>query len=246
VFRHAITAGLRDGSNPVTLTLLPKSSAPSVKPGVYSLPEIQAVLGLLSGPAKAAVAVAAYAGLRLSEIQGLRSEDYNAVEATLEVRQTQWRRHINEPKSEAFKDWVPAIPALSTILAEYLATWTPTKKIVEGDYGEGREVLDTSLFPMDLVNLGARVVKKAFKQSGIKWRGWHSFRRGLASNLYDLGADDLVVQRILRHSEVIATRESYIKLRDPKVEAAMKKLSAAVKRRADKGRRELSNVVSHL
>ena len=35
-----------------------------------------------------------------------------------------------------------------------------------------------------------------------KWHGWHAFRRGLASVLYGLGADDLTVLRILRHSKV--------------------------------------------
>ena len=30
------------------------------------------------------------------------------------------------------------------------------------------------------------------------WRGWHGFRRGLASNLNRLGGDDSVIQAILR------------------------------------------------
>jgi hypothetical protein len=36
---------------------------------------------------------------------------------------------------------------------------------------------------------------------GICWHGWHGFRRGIASNLYELGANDNVVQRILRHAK---------------------------------------------
>jgi site-specific recombinase XerD len=38
------------------------------------------------------------------------------------------------------------------------------------------------------------------------WHGWHAFRRNLAGNLYRLGVDDLVIQRILRHSNVAVTQ----------------------------------------
>jgi integrase len=62
----------------------------------------------------------------------------------------------------------------------------------------------------------------------VEWKGWHAFRRGLASTLFELGCDDLTVQRILRHSKVSVTREHYIRLRDPKVEDAMSRLSKAL------------------
>jgi hypothetical protein len=35
-----------------------------------------------------------------------------------------------------------------------------------------------------------------------EWKGWHAFRRGLASNLNRLGIDDSVTQAILRHSDM--------------------------------------------
>jgi integrase len=31
--------------------------------------------------------------------------------------------------------------------------------------------------------------------------GWHGFRRGIASNMYELGADEKIVQRVLRHAK---------------------------------------------
>jgi integrase len=59
----------------------------------------------------------------------------------------------------------------------------------------------------------------------VHYAGWHAARRGLASNLYELGADDLTVQRILRHGSVQVTRSAYIKLRDARVGAATAILS---------------------
>jgi hypothetical protein len=48
----------------------------------------------------------------------------------------------------------------------------------------------------------------------------------LATNLHELGVQDIVIQAILRHSDVAVTRESYIKRdgADPRSLAAMKAL----------------------
>lgn len=57
------------------------------------------------------------------------------------------------------------------------------------------------------------------------WRGWHAFRRGLATNLYSLGVPDLLIQRILRHSNVSTTQDCYIKTPPKDVTDAMQKLA---------------------
>jgi site-specific recombinase XerD len=81
--------------------------------------------------------------------------------------------------------------------------------------------------PIDLTNFADRIIKPALKKSGLKWYGWHAYRRGLASNLKELGIDDLVIQRILRHGDVGTTQKSYIKVRNMKVEDAMRQLAQA-------------------
>ena len=60
------------------------------------------------------------------------------------------------------------------------------------------------------------------------WRGWHAFRRGLATNLNRLGVDDSVIQRILRHSNVAVTQACYIKTASEDARAAMQKLETAL------------------
>lgn len=78
--------------------------------------------------------------------------------------------------------------------------------------------------PMDLSRLGRDIIRPAVEAIRLEWYGWHGFRRGIASNLYELGANDKVVQRILRHSKPHVTKERYIKAFDPAVLAAMKSL----------------------
>jgi len=222
VFRRAVMAGFREG-NPVRDTMVPKSSKVTKTPGVYTLDEVNAALPALDGPSLAAVAVAAFAGLRLAEIQGLAWSDYDG--EALSVKLTQWRGHVSDPKSKASKSWVPVVPPLKTILDRYKPTTTRTKRDAEGE-----QVTDDSMFPVDLDHMGRRVVAKAFKSVGVEWKGWHAFRRGLASTLFELGCDDLTVQRILRHQNVGVTRAHYIRVRDPKVEDAMNRLNDAVTR----------------
>jgi hypothetical protein len=64
--------------------------------------------------------------------------------------------------------------------------------------------------------------------AGITWKGWHGFRRGLASNLNRLGVDDSIIQSILRHSTVTTTQNHYIKTVRPDAVAAMRRLSDAL------------------
>ena len=66
----------------------------------------------------------------------------------------------------------------------------------------------------------------ALKVAGIEWKGYHAFRRGLATNLRSLGVDDLTISEILRHSDVAVTRASYIKRVSAKGAEAMDKLEA--------------------
>ena len=43
------------------------------------------------------------------------------------------------------------------------------------------------------------------------WRGWHAFRRGLATNLHALGIANKEIQAILRHSNIAVTQSCYIR-----------------------------------
>ena len=57
----------------------------------------------------------------------------------------------------------------------------------------------------------------------------HALRRGIATNLYSLGASDKIVQRVLRHAKATVTRERYIKSVPSDVNAAMETMNTAVK-----------------
>jgi integrase len=83
---------------------------------------------------------------------------------------------------------------------------------------------------LDLDNLADRVVKPVPKANGLKWKGWHGYRRGLAKNLHELGVPDKVIQAIIRHEGVSTTQRSYIKTVPKVVSDAMKQLEARISR----------------
>jgi len=40
---------------------------------------------------------------------------------------------------------------------------------------------------LDFDNLADRVIKPVLKANGLRWKGGHAYRRGLATNLHELG-----------------------------------------------------------
>ena len=75
--------------------------------------------------------------------------------------------------------------------------------------------------------LARDVIRPALDGQGLRWYGWHAFRRGLATNLHRLRVQDEIIQRILRHSNVSVTQSCYIKTVDADVVAAMRSFENA-------------------
>ena len=209
-FRFAALSGIREG-NPVRECRLPHKRKPAGDTYAYSLDEIKQALMVLPIMHKAAVSICAFAGLRLAELHGLEWSDYDG--ANLSVERSSWRGHINDTKTKASRSFVPVIPQLRAILDEYRTVFA-----------------DGKMFSRAMEHEGVRKIRPLLESIGIEWHGWQAFRRGIASNLFALGCDDITVQRVLRHSRVQVTREHYIKIRDAKLDAAMRALSEAIER----------------
>jgi integrase len=223
VFDHAKHAGAFPDQyeNPFIRVKVPKTKASSQPTRYATLDEVLDMIDALPDPAATVVAVAAFAGLRKSEIQGLKWEDLR--DGELHIERAAWRTTIiEETKSAASNAPVPVLQ----ILAEHLESHrngSPKNGFVFKGPKMGR--------PLDLHNLANRTIRPALEKAKIPWCGWHGFRRGLSTKLKTLGVDDTVIQRILRHADVGVTRQSYIKIEDTVKSAAMNKLEAALRRK---------------
>jgi len=84
------------------------------------------------------------------------------------------------------------------------------------------------LFPTKLEDLTRRPLRAAFAEAGSRWTGFHGARRGLASNLFALGVEPGVVQRILRHSSLAVTMTHYVKVGERQKKDAMEMFSRSL------------------
>lgn len=222
-FEQAKRLGIIDGVNPIQDVSIPTAPEPE-DTYAYSLPEIKTMLARLSEPARTVVLVAAFSGLRKSEICGLRWQDYDG--KTLTVRRSVWNGIASEPKTKKSRAPVAVVKVLADALelhklrAGVLAQ--PSLPIFQAGNGQ----------PLNLANLARRVIRPAIERckkcqktapehkpeghtfeldASLAWHGWHAFRRGLATNLHALGVEDKEIQAILRHSNLNLTMNTYVK-----------------------------------
>jgi integrase len=224
-FKQAKRLGILDGINPIMDVSIPRVSEAEQDTYAYSLAEIKAMLATLAEPAHTVVLAAAFTGLRKSEILGLRWEDFDGQQLT--VNRSRWNGIENEPKTRRSRSPIPVVKQLADALkthklrAGILAQ--PGLPIFQAGNGQ----------PLNLDNLARRVIIPALSPCAIcrkqeeehkpeghtfqreeslpLWHGWHAFRRGLATNLHQLGVADKDIQAILRHSNVGLTMNVYVK-----------------------------------
>lgn len=214
IFTYAKNEGAFDGENPVRDVQIPSNAREPSETYAYNLSQICRILDCLPLLPKAVVATAAYAGLREGELRGLEWTDYGG--DRLHVNRSVWKNVVNKPKTRASANPVPVIRQLAEILNAYRSSMgNPTSGVM---FHSGSGEL------MDLDKLAQRVIRPVVESIGLAWYGWHGFRRGIASNLYELGADEKIVQRVLRHAKAHVTKDRYIKAFDPAVVAAMRRM----------------------
>jgi integrase len=143
-----------------------------------SLSETLAYIKVVDGlRAKAAIATAAFAGLTVSVLQGLDWKNRCDGQRHVEIKVVEGR--TGDTKTAARQEGVPIIPFLRKITNKY---WKHLGCPEEG-----------SVFGRWMNNLKRNHVTPHLREKGMKSNGWHAFRRGLATNLHEMGVPTKVV-----------------------------------------------------
>ena len=142
----------------------------------------------------------------------------------LHVERAVWHGKVGALKTKASRAPVPIIKPLQKLLTEY--RWKC------GEPQGGFMFPTRNGTPIDQPNLVDRVILPALNvclhcgegpnekhvhhtyerdPRRPEWRGWHAFRRGLATTLHASGEADQRTQDILRHANVRTTQKCYIK-----------------------------------
>jgi len=221
VFKQAKRLGILDNINPIQDVSIPRAKEPQ-ETHAYSLDEVKRMLAALDEPTRTVVLTAAFTGLRKGEIRGLCWEDFNGKE--LCVNRSVWNSIINAPKTRRSAAPVPVVKELADALEGHRERMGRLAVGPIFQAGNGK--------PLNLDNLARRVIIPAIEKcvvcrksesdhkpeghmfeldKSFQWHGWHSFRRGLATNLHCLRVADKTIQAILRHSNIGLTMNVYVK-----------------------------------
>jgi integrase len=218
MFTFAKRKGIYDGVNPMCGVSIPKGRKHGRKRLAYSLHEVEAQLQAFDDEPMvlAIIGTAAFAGLRQGEIRGLWVDDDEG--ELLKVRRSVWRTIVKDTKTEEDEEDPGAVPIIRPLRLLLDRVKPPNGWLFPNTIGG----------PLDLHNLAQRVIKPRFQAKELVWKGWHAYRRGLATNLHALGVDDKTIQAILRHEDVSTTQRSYIKTPARIVTDAMKQLESRI------------------
>ena len=233
VFTHAKRNDVIDGENPVKDAAIPRAAVAANRTHAYSTSDVMAMLDVLEGPARAAVALMYFAGLRPGEARGVKWADYDVDKHALNISRSIWRKHETLPKTEGSVAAVPVASVLTEILAE-----TPHSSEFILATPSGR--------PIDLHNLAARTIAPALERCDVckelksgheklrhefqrdeslpKWQGFYALRRGIGTALADVDSA-VAAKSVLRHTNLATTTQHYVKSVDAAAVRAMDKIS---------------------
>lgn len=246
VFKFAKREGVIDGLNPIVDVSVP--GRPAKFNGVaYSTEDTDAFLERLEqafergyitelelNNASDVIVLLSLSGVRQSEARGLRWADWDEKNRELRIERGVWGTHVHGTKTEDAENSIPVIPMLAGMLENRRSRLNPSSQ----DYIFAGERRGT---PLNFHNLENRVIKVALEKTQmtteapedvLEWKGFHGFRRGLATNLLTLGGiEPLTAARILRHSDPSTTLQFYARSRSRDTRAAMEKLEDRIRNR---------------
>lgn len=221
-FKRAIGQGLID-HNPVRDSI--SISGNPIDTHKTTLQETKAIVKALDKGktnsaviAKNAVMIAAFTGLRLEEILGLKWEDYDG--KVLDIKRAVVHGKVLETKTLHSKAPIPVVGLVKKTLAEHVAV-NSGKGFMFHD-GEGKQLYGFG-------NL-VRDIRPILEEQKVQWHGWHGFRRGLNVELKRLEIDFETRQNILRHAPEGVTDRHYSEPNIEQMREALKKVEAVYKR----------------
>jgi integrase len=167
----------------------------------FSLDQLQKILALAQEPWRTLFCILTMEGLRAGEVLGLQWPDIDLERELLHVRRSAWYGKVQTVKSQASETILPIPNALTAILKEYRAQWTPNAKGFLFVTRNGRPPSSNKVVEYHLWTV--------LDALGIPRCGLHAFRHSHTALLLDSGATPKVVQRQLRHSDARTTLEIY-------------------------------------
>ncbi len=150
------------------------------------------------------VLVAQCLGLRVSEILGLKWEDFDFGSGTVLVQRSVVHGRVDSVKTEYSQDLMPVDQALAALMLEW------RRISVSGDKTEWVFQNPITRRPYHQEQIQKRFLKPAGEKAGLGFSlGWHTFPNTYRAWLDDTGAPMTVQQQLMRHASIQTTMNVY-------------------------------------
>jgi integrase len=215
ILSSAVTYGILVKNPMQGVRLAPARKGNRVRPYIDPM-KFSSLLVLIPEPYATMVHVAAFTGLRPSELVGLRWR--NVHEDSITVEERYCRGEWGAPKSKASNATLPVnrgvidrIHRLKTVTVEIRAGNAVRRYPAVKSCGPGELVFASVAkgAPMRDNAILTRFIKPAARLLGMGWVNWQVLRRSHATWLKMAGADVKDAQAQMRHSRVTTTLEIY-------------------------------------
>jgi integrase len=181
--------------------------------------EIKAIVAHLDGPRRPLLLTAIFAGLRASELRGLRWQDIDLKRGELHVQQRADRYgEVGQPKSDAGERTVPLPPMVISVLREHKLACPPNEHDLafpnsRGSFDHRITIVERAFQP---AQVAAGVTKRGKNGKLVaKYPGLHSLRHFYASWCINRRVDGglelplKMVQARLGHASIQMTADTY-------------------------------------
>ena len=232
IFSHAVAIGTIESNPWHDAKVLGKIIEPA-ETGHYTLEEAEDIISALVQHVDVQLmfSLGFFAGLRTSEIQGLKWEDFDSVPNFQGVRCVHIRRGVvrNRVAATKTKDSTAPLPLIKPVLKPLQSWWTRCGRPSTGwcfPNAKGK--------PRDMRTVVNGKILPALKVAGLEWKGFYCGRRGGATVLADLTKAPAASKELLRHTTSTVTETFYVKGLPESLLQGMRLLeSASAARRAE-------------